>query len=146
MERDGGATGGYVLQPDASAGTNNAGPCRPRPPGATAVSKPIVFGVKVYITPAVGTSIVVADMRYIAVGVRDRWSVFYNPYQYASADQTAIRVTSRWAIARLHTEAVQIITTGVAATEGRDDSKPSATAAANERMRGEVADRLGVKK
>jgi len=47
LERDAGATGGYVLQPNAAEAT-----------------RPVVFGVRVYITPHVGTSIVVADMRY----------------------------------------------------------------------------------
>ncbi|AMY10577.1 phage major capsid protein, HK97 family [Luteitalea pratensis] len=106
LERDAGATGGYVLQPDASAAT-----------------RPVVFGVPVYITAAVGTSIVVADMRFVGIGVRDRWVVHYDPYRYSEYDQSAIRVTSRWAIAPLHTAAVQIVETGALAA--RD--KPAVT-------------------
>lgn len=94
-ERVDGATGAYHLQPDTSA-----------------AARPVIFGVPVYITPHVGDSIIVADMRYIAVGVRDRWNVHYDPYRYSEFDQSAIRVTSRWAIAPLHVEAVQVITVG----------------------------------
>ncbi|AMY12482.1 phage major capsid protein, HK97 family [Luteitalea pratensis] len=107
LERDGGATGGYVLQPDASAAT-----------------RPVVFGVPVFITPHVGTSIVVADMRHVAVGVRDRVTVHYDPYRCSEFDQSAFRVTSRWAIAPLHPAAVQIITTGVEVRAERE--KPGA--------------------
>lgn len=97
-ERTDGATGAYHLQPDASAAT-----------------RPVVFGVPVYITPHVGASIIVADMRHIAVGTRNRWTVHYDPYRYSEYDQSAIRVTSRWAIAPLHEDAVQVITTGESA-------------------------------
>jgi HK97 family phage major capsid protein len=112
LERDAGATGGYVLQPDASAAT-----------------RPVVFGVPVYITPHVGTSIVVADMRHVAVGVRDRVTVHYDPYRFSEYDQSAIRVTSRWAIAPLHIAAVQVITVG-ALREGRSEQKPTTSGAA----------------
>jgi len=106
-ERDGGATGGYVLQPDAAAAT-----------------RPVVFGVPVYVSGHVGTSIVVADMKHVAVGVRDKWTVHYDPYRYSEYDQSAIRVTSRWAIAPLHTEAVQVITTGALAAADADKPAP----------------------
>ena len=93
-ERDGDeGTGRYQLQPDASSTT-----------------RPKLFGVDVYTTPQVGSNIVVADMRYIGVGVRDRWTVHYDPYRYSEYDQTAIRVTSRWDIQPLHEAAVEIIT------------------------------------
>ena len=104
LERDAGATGGYVLQPDASAAT-----------------RPVVFGVRVFITSHVRTGIVVADMRYVAVGVRDRWTAHFDPYRFSEFDQTAIRVTSRWAIAPLHTAAVQIVTTGVEVRAEREN-------------------------
>ena len=70
-ERDGdGGTGRYQLQPDAS--------------GAT---RPKLFGVDVFTTPHVGSNIVVADMRFVGVGVRDRWTVHYDPYRYSEYDQ-----------------------------------------------------------
>jgi HK97 family phage major capsid protein len=118
VERDGGATGGYVLSPDASE-----------------AARARVFGVPVYVTPHVGTSIVVADMRSIAVGVRDRWLVLYDTYRYLEFDQVSIRTTSRWAIAPLHVAGVQIITTGVAAAEAETPNGTKDAAARAEAAR-----------
>lgn len=72
-----------------------------------------LFGVPVYIAPAVDDVAIVADMSQVGVGVRDRMSVHYDPFRYSEFDQVAIRVTSRWDLQVLNEAAVELLT-GVA--------------------------------
>jgi hypothetical protein len=51
-------------------------------------------------------------MCHVAVGARDQWNVFYDQCRYSEFDQSADKVTSRWAIAPLHTAALPIIAAG----------------------------------
>jgi HK97 family phage major capsid protein len=52
-------------------------------PDPTGESRRQLFGIKVFVTPHVGAAVVVADMCAIAVGVRDKMNVFYDPFRYS---------------------------------------------------------------
>lgn len=90
-------------------------------PDPTEEARRSLFGVPVYlssqisITETVGSStdcsyIIVADMRYVALGRRDSVLVLYDPFSYSKSDQVAIRSTTRWGLGVLHDEAVEVIT------------------------------------
>lgn len=94
VERDSGSTtGAYLLAPAPSQGVARQ-----------------VWGVPVYLTPAVGSSAIVADASAIAIGNREGMEILFDPYSLSAKDQTVIRATSRWDIAVLHAEALEILT------------------------------------
>jgi HK97 family phage major capsid protein len=91
-------------------------------PDPTGESRRQLFGIKVFVTPHVGAAVVVADMCAIAVGVRDKMNVFYDPFRYSEFDQSAVRVTSRWDVGVLNPEGIEILTWrewGTAGASGR---------------------------
>jgi HK97 family phage major capsid protein len=54
--------------------------------------------------------IAVVDMSQIAIGRRSEVHVAYLGERWAEYDQTAIRTTSRWAIAPVNEEGIELIT------------------------------------
>lgn len=105
VERDSGSSGAYMLTP---AGVAEDGQRR-------------IFGVPVFLSAHLGTSVIVADMSMIAVGMRQAASTLYDPYSLSANDQVAIRVTSRWDIGILFDAAVDILT-GVTIDDGESES------------------------
>jgi HK97 family phage major capsid protein len=54
-------------------------------------------------------AILLVDMSRVVVGQRDAVNVLYDPYSLSASDQVVIRSTTRWGIALLDEEAVQIV-------------------------------------
>ena len=90
-------------------------------PDPTQDARKQLFGVPVYlssqiaINETVGTStdcswIAVAQMDQIAVGRRQDINVAYSESRYFEFDQTAVRVTARFAIAPINEEGIELIT------------------------------------
>jgi hypothetical protein len=49
------------------------------------------------------------DMSRVVVGIRSTLQVLYDPFSLSSTDQIVVRTTSRWGIALLDEEAVEVI-------------------------------------
>jgi HK97 family phage major capsid protein len=64
----------------------------------------------VYLTPLLSNAVIVAEMRQIAVGVRDRVTLFHDDGRYAEYDQSLIRLTARFDIGVLNAAAVKLLT------------------------------------
>jgi len=90
-------------------------------PDPTEAARRQLFGVPVFTssqisnTETAGSSgavcsfIAIADMSRIVVGQRDQVNVLFDPFSLSSTDQIVIRSTTRWGIALLDEEAVQIV-------------------------------------
>jgi len=90
------------------------------PDPSTAAPKQL-FGVPVFVssqlsnTETAGSSgavcsyILAIDMSRVVVGQRESVSVLIDPYSLSATDQVVIRTTTRWGIALLDEEGVQII-------------------------------------
>jgi HK97 family phage major capsid protein len=90
-------------------------------PDPTEAAQRQLFGVPVYTssqisdTETAGSSgavcsyILLVDMSRVVVGQRDAVNVLYDPYSLSASDQIVIRSTTRWGIALLDEEAVQIV-------------------------------------
>jgi HK97 family phage major capsid protein len=90
-------------------------------PDPTEAARRQLFGVPVYTssqisnTETAGSSgavcsyVILADLSRVVVGQRDFVNVLYDPFSLSSTDQVVIRSTTRWGIALLDEEAVQII-------------------------------------
>lgn len=63
-----------------------------------------------YVTPFLSDAAIVADMSQVAVGVRDRVTLFFDQSRYAEYDQSLVRLTARFDIAVLNPEGVEILT------------------------------------
>ena len=83
----------YMLAPDPSGEARKA-----------------LFGVSVYVTPFLSDAAIIADMSQVAVGVRDRVTLFFDQSRYAEYDQSLVRLTARFDIAVLNSEGVEILT------------------------------------
>ena len=58
---------------------------------------------------AVCSYILLVDMSRVVVGQRDLVSALYDPYSLSASDQVVIGSTTRWGIALLDEQAVQIV-------------------------------------
>jgi len=83
----------YMLAPDPSGEARKA-----------------LFGVSVYVTPFLSDAAIVADMSQVAVGVRDRVTLFFDQSRYAEYDQSLVRLTARFDIGVLNPEGLEILT------------------------------------
>jgi HK97 family phage major capsid protein len=96
------ANGRYMLQPDPSSETVRR-----------------VFGVPVFISSQISTTespgggdssyILAVDMSRVVVGVRREIRVLFDPYSLSANDQIVLVTTSRWALAVMDADAVEII-------------------------------------
>lgn len=99
----------YQLAPDPSADTRKR-----------------LFGIDVFVSEFLGTSVAVCDMATIAFGLRSDVRIVFDSSRYLELDQTAVRLISRFDVGVLNVEGTQII--DVTATVA--DSKPATSAAA----------------
>jgi hypothetical protein len=74
--------------------------------------------VAVYVTPFLSDAAIVADMTQVAVGVRDRVTLFFDPSRYAKYDQSLVRLTARVDIGVLNAEGVELLPTSRRGSHG----------------------------
>lgn len=79
-------------------------------PDPTGEARRRLFGLDVFLTPRLSNAVIVADMSQVAVGVRDRVTLFFDDSRYAEYDQSLIRLTARFDIGVLNADAVQLLT------------------------------------
>lgn len=90
-------------------------------PSPTSESRRFLFGVPVYLSSQISVAetvgatstcswLAVCDMSQIVLGRNSQVRVSYGQECYFEYDQTAIRSTSRWAIANINEEAVELLT------------------------------------
>jgi HK97 family phage major capsid protein len=89
-------------------------------PDVTAKARRSLFGIRVALSSQVSIAetagsnndtsyILLADMSRVVVGIRSTLQVLYDPFSLSSTDQIVVRTTSRWGIALLDEEAVEVI-------------------------------------
>lgn len=79
-------------------------------PDPTGEARKRLFGLDVYLTPYLSNAVLIIDMRQIAVGVRDKVTLFYDDGRYAEYDQSLIRLTARFDIGVLNADAIHLLT------------------------------------
>ena len=85
----------YQLQPDPTADARRS-----------LFGVPVALSSQISITETAGSN---SDMSRVVIGIRSTLQVLYDPFSLSSTDQIVIRTTSRWGIALLDEEAVEVV-------------------------------------
>jgi HK97 family phage major capsid protein len=93
----------YQLQPDPTAEARRS-----------LFGVPVSLSSQISITDTAGSNsdtsyILLVDMSRVVVGIRSTLQVLYDPFSLSSTDQIVVRTTSRWGVALLDEEAVEVI-------------------------------------
>jgi HK97 family phage major capsid protein len=89
-------------------------------PDPTAEARRSLFGVPVSLSSQISIAdtagsnsdtsyILLVDMSRVVVGIRSTLQVLYDPFSLSSTDQIVVRTTSRWGVALLDEEGVEVI-------------------------------------
>ncbi len=89
-------------------------------PDPTTEARLSLFGVPVFLSSQLSitqsvtghtdaSSVYVVDMSRVVIGRRSTLSVLFDPFTYANTDQVQIRTLSRWGLALLDEEAVEVV-------------------------------------